>query len=123
MKKLIQITASSFIIFASAASYAAPAQKTDTHSAAPVVTDMTVSESLAQQRATMEKREAQDFQKYIASIKNNPAASQLPADAQQRRTQMIQQIEKQHALMLKNRKQHQAEFDAERARQQSADKI
>lgn len=62
-------------------------------------------------RANMEKRQEQSFQRHIESIKNYPAANQLPADVQERRASMIQEMEARHALMLKVRKQRRQEFE------------
>ena len=62
-------------------------------------------------RANMEKMQEESFQRYIQSLKNHPAANQLPADVQERRAAMIQEMEDRHALMLKIRKQHRQEFE------------
>jgi len=62
-------------------------------------------------RANMEAMQERSFQQYIESLKNYPAANQLPAEVQERRATMIQEMENRHALMLKVRKQHRQEFE------------
>ncbi len=72
--------------------------------------------SQQEMRANIEKMQEQAFQQYIESLKNHPAASQLPPEVQQRRAEMIQKMQDQHAIMVKMRKQHQQ--DAEKRRNQ-----
>lgn len=68
-------------------------------------------------RAEMEKMQEQAFQQYIESLKNYPPARQLPVDVQQRRAQMIDQMQEQHDYMMKIRKQRQQEFEKHRKEQ------
>jgi len=70
--------------------------------------------------ANMEKMQEESFQRYIQSLKNYPAANQLPADVQERRASMIKNMEERHALMLKVRKQRRQEFE-ERQQQRMVD--
>jgi len=62
-------------------------------------------------RTSMEKMQEESFQRHIESLKNYPAANQLPVDVQERRASMIKDMEDRHALMLKVRKQHRQEFE------------
>ena len=71
-------------------------------------------------RAHMEKMQEKSFQRYIESLKNHPAANQLPADVRERRAEMIQKMEDRHALMRKVRKQRRQEFE-ERQQQRTVD--
>ena len=68
-------------------------------------------------RQLMEAEQEAAFNRYIETLKNYPPAKQLPEDVQQRRTQMINQMQEQHAMMLKMRKQHQAEYEKRRNQQ------
>ncbi len=71
-------------------------------------------DSRQEMRASMEEMQEQAFQQYIESLKNHPAAKQLPADVQERRSAMIQRMQDQHAVMIKMRKQRQQEFEERR---------
>ncbi len=68
-------------------------------------------------RKAMEAAQEEAFNRYIETLKNYPPAKQLPEDIQQRRVQMIEQLQTQHNMMMKMRKQRQAEFEQRRNQQ------
>ena len=106
-------------------------QAEETKTVAPAATTQTVAatqsdrdQARKEMRANMEKMQEQSFQKYIESLKNHPAADQLPTDVQERRASMIQDMQDKRALMLKVRKQRRQEFEERRSqRMQDLKKI
>lgn len=129
MKTTLQTMLLATLFGASVAVTAAPATQTgaaradeatattqvdNSQTEAPLATPET---AISRQVTDFDAMQEQAFQRYIEALKNYPPARSLPPEVRQRRLQMIEDMQKQHEIMMTIRKQRRQEFEQRRRQQ------
>ncbi len=85
----------------------------DVDSPASIHNDRFIQQS-REAREAFEAMQEASFRAYIESMKNYPPAQNLPEALKQRRAAMIRQLEEQHTLEMKLRKERREAFEKRR---------